>query len=199
MAEISLRVRPPYSGFMFIGDAIISDTEWSAIEIDGVHARNREAIIAALDGGYIKGNRPTQLLMPELQRELTVRDAESALSGISNGVCCCLASMYMLQPSITSHSDNQVGLDKDFAMTSDIFRTTEAYDGKHDSTSWEIYTDPNYTDLAWSRMEDELNRVYIVVEGLEYDQVYYLRVRYNSGIYKSRWSNTVRVFTATSP
>ena len=196
MATIFLRVKAPNSGFFFVGNYILREESWTPVDIDGLSWYMRETIISALLNGYIKGDKLNSEIIEELQGTLTRREIEAAVKELDIGTCCCVSTMLIDPPRISSHHNGENAVPVPFALTVYPYQTTEAYAAGHTSTSWEVTSDPNFEEVSWSSYEDEINKLYIVVNGLSNSKTYYLRAKFISGLYHSVWSESIIIHTA---
>ncbi len=98
-------------------------------------------------------------------------------------------------PTITSPVHAAVLEGTSYTFTSSVYSGTLS---PHQSSDWQIATDPAFANIAFSSLEDTNNKVNWPVTGLNFNTAYFARVRYKSanGVYGS-WSNTC-VFT-TAP
>lgn len=198
MATIFLRVKAPNSGFFFVGNYVLREETWTAVDVGGLSAYMRATIISALENGYIKGDKLNSDIIEELSEELTKREIEAAIRELDISSCCCMSTMLMDPPRISSHYNGENQVPVPFAITVYPFNTTDAYTGIHTSTSWQITRDPNFEDIVWESVENEVNKLYIIVEGLSYNETYYLRAKFISGSYHTVWSESIIIHTAPS-
>lgn len=200
MATIFLRVKAPNSGFFFVGNVILKEEAWTPVEVNGLSLYMRSTIISALENGYIKGDKLNADIIAELSSSMTQREIETAIGQIGMANCCCLSSMLIDQPFISSHTNHELNVPLQFAITTFPYMTTPAYNDVHTSTDWEITSDPNYENVVWSSYDDELNKVYVIVQtGIEYDGIYYIRARFKSNSFYSRWSESIIIHALNTP
>lgn len=200
MATIFLRVKAPNTGIFFVGNVILREEAWTPVEVAGLSLYMRSTIISALQGGFIKADKPVSLIIAELSTSMTRREIEFAVSDIGISKCCCIRESLMQRPVISSHVNNQIDVPLQFALTTHPYQPEVVYNDIHTSTDWEICTDADYTNVVWSSYDDEINKEYIVVlTGIQYDGVYYLRAKFKSKLFYSQWSHSVVIHALNTP
>lgn len=80
-------------------------------------------------------------------------------------------------------------------LTGDAFEPMYFQD-THVSSDWEVATDIDFTNIVSSSLADTENKESIQVNGLNFEAIYYARVRYNGAVHVSEWSNYTFFYVA---
>ena len=103
------------------------------------------------------------------------------------------------KPTITSPTNETLGILPDTMKVSSTgygitVSTSVSY--PHDSTDWEIASDPYFNLLVKTSYNDVINRTNWIATGLTKSSTYYVRVRYRNNVLgPSEWSNTITFHT----
>lgn len=108
-----------------------------------------------------------------------------------------LTSFVPAMPTITSPLSAVANLTKSFTITASAFSSPSG--DTWAATDWQVGIDPLFSGVVAQSLGDTVNKSSWTVSGLNFNAVYYLRVRYKGAIYGyGPWSPTVEVGTQGS-
>lgn len=100
-------------------------------------------------------------------------------------------------PSVTSPVNNASGVATNYTLTSSAFAAVSEV-SNHQASDWQIATDPGFTNVVKSAVDDTVNKVSWPVTALATNGSFYARVRHKSTAGSvSEWSKT-SVFTTSA-
>ena len=107
-------------------------------------------------------------------------------------------SAYVNTPVISAPVNNAVNQGPGLSISASVFNVTGTAD-THESTDWQIATDANFTNIAFSSIADATNKTSWSVSNLLANTNYFIRVRYKgSSLGYGNWSNTISFTTKTN-
>ena len=94
----------------------------------------------------------------------------------------------IMAPYLTSISAVFVNNKYTFTLTMSPYTVYPTGSSSHTSTDWEIASDPDFTTILWSSLNNTTNKITVTTGGFDPSLTLYLRVRYRGTNYiPSRW------------
>jgi len=136
-------------------------------------------------------------LTPGLIYYVRVRYKGAALPYSAWSTTSHFGTIHLNTPSITSPTTGATGLMPSMTLSGSAFGVTGASD-THASSTWQIATDPGFTNIAVESVNSTTNKTSWTVN-LNLNTTYYARVRYTGTTYgTSNWSSTISFSTVAN-